>query len=368
MEFKDPKKIANLDALALDVDAKSTRHGRRETDMTEEDKKNELEAVYTSTPTKLLQHMDRLQDAQNGVWRPINLQIAPTDKCNLECRFCSVYRRDGDTIPIDNLKRCIDDFLEVGPIKSVEVTGGGDPTLYPHLTELISYLAEREVSIGMITNGILLHRVPQETLDKLTWLRVSLSFLDKENYYPGAKPKDIISIPKIKGDLGLSYVWNINSSDFPDLTELLFSAEDKFRRIQEIAKETNPKFIRIVPDCHNPEEQKFFKEKIAPHVQKYNVAFPQSKEYDVHYACRIGYLKPFLNADGYLYHCSASPLYKGKFEKEWRIGHMSQVKELWPSNLPKMDTTNCYAGKCFYAQQNRFLHSLEVKVPHSDFM
>jgi MoaA/NifB/PqqE/SkfB family radical SAM enzyme len=214
----------------------------------------------------------------------------------------------------------------------------------------------------MITNGLLLNRVPQETLDSLKWLRVSMSFLDASNYYGNSanvtkrNPLSEISIPKIKGTLGLSYVWTPSSD------------KTKLDRIKEFASNSNASFVRIVPNCQSPEEQAKYKEMITPLMEEFPKFFFQSKSYDIHFACRVGYLKPFLNSDGNLYHCSASPLYTGKFSEEWKIGSMEDVKKLWPSNLPKMDTSNCYAGKCFYADQNRMLHSLELEVPHDRFI
>lgn len=306
MEFRTEAKIIRLEDITSKINAEPNKRGRREDDGKNISGYNE--AVYTSTGTKLLKHLDRLQDAQNGIWRPVNLQIAPTDKCNLECNFCSVWKRDGDTIPIDRLKRTIDDFMEVGPLKSAEVTGGGDPTLYKDLPELINYLSAQNIDTGLITNGLLLKKYPDSLLEKLKWLRISLSFLDAENYYgENSKVMKDIQIPDIDVDLGLSYVWTPSSN------------LEKLHRIAEIAERTNPNFVRIVPNCQSPEEQRKYKEEVSPLLEQFPNFFFQTKEYSVHFACRVGYLKPFLNADGNLYHCSASPLYTGRFSEEWKI-------------------------------------------------
>src|SRR3990167_9053877 len=96
--------------------------------------------------------------------------------------------------------------MEVGPLRTVEITGGGNPILYPQINELITYLVNEGLEVGLITNNPL-DRITQKNLDKLTWLRISLAYLDKENFFKpnNAKP---INIPTIKGDLGFSYVWN----------------------------------------------------------------------------------------------------------------------------------------------------------------
>jgi len=336
------------------------------------------EAVFTSTTSKLAKHVDRVRlGREEGEWHPVNLQISPTDRCNLECNFCSTWGRQGDEIPIYNLKKCIDEFMEVGPLMSAEVTGGGDPTVYPDLEELIHHLGDNGLDIGMISNGLLMHRIDPRALERLTWVRVSLSYLDAKNYYGSEKDRG----PKMVKDLkwpefsdettvGFSYVWTQASSDRSVLD-----------RIVALRDRINPAYIRIVPNCQNPLEQEMFREKAAPMIAEVlgKEAFSQTKDYGVHDTCRIGALKPFLNSDGVLYHCSAVPLYKGYFTKPWDIGPMSEVKDIWPNNFPEMETSNCADGKCFYVAQNRVLDSsskidltqdptIHKDVPHWKFV
>jgi MoaA/NifB/PqqE/SkfB family radical SAM enzyme len=345
-----------------------------------------LERIYTSTSTKLLQHMDRLQEARTkGHWRPITLQLAPTDRCNLDCIFCSVKHRNfeqveglvkkygrnvvvgkpkekPDELSMEQIKTAVEDLMSVGPLKSVEVTGGGDPTMYPQVNELIDYLHGKGLEVGMITNGLLVKKVLKpSTLDKLTWLRVSLSYLDKENFYTPPEVVDDIDLPKIKGVLGFSYVWNE------------FSTEQKLEKIAQLAERYGVRFVRIVPNCLNVEEQARFKQTVNAHIENINkkfgkeVLFFQTKDYSVHPNCYIGWLKPYLNCDGYFYHCSAVPLYNQKFTPHWRMGAYNEVRKIWSQKGP-FNACKCEPGKCFYAEQNRILDSLFVNVPHKNFV
>ena len=97
----------------------------------------ELEQKYTSTGTSLLHHLDILKSMQNGTWKPIELTLAPTDKCNLNCVFCSVKNREMDELDFEQLIKTLVDFKELG-LKSVVLSGGGEPTLYPRINELIA--------------------------------------------------------------------------------------------------------------------------------------------------------------------------------------------------------------------------------------
>ena len=68
-------------------------------------KPGSLESIMTSTNIKLYQHLDRLADAQKGNWKPISLQLSPTDKCDYECTFCSTgYRNYVEVHGIENVK------------------------------------------------------------------------------------------------------------------------------------------------------------------------------------------------------------------------------------------------------------------------
>lgn len=314
-----------------------------------------LEEVFTSSGTKLLKHLDRLKEYQEtGKLRPVNLQIAPTDKCNLDCTYCSVKHREGDEIPFEDMKKVIYDFVEMG-ILSAEVTGGGDPTLYPQINELIQYLTDRNITVGFITNGLALHKLTKETLNRLTWLRISLSFLDEGAWInKKARVKDI-EIPTIKGTLGFSYVWNQESTI------------EKLEKINEYAKRYNASFVRIVPNCLNVFEQGKYKADILPIMDKFPNFFFQTKSYEVYPTCMIGWLKPYLNADGYLYHCSANPLLEQKFHRNFRICHMSEIRDVWEKPFPA-DVSCCEKGKCFYSEQNRMINSLVAEVPHEHFI
>ena len=46
------------------------------------------EQNFTSVASKLYTNLERLQSTQSGLYHPITLQIAPTNKCNLKCDFC----------------------------------------------------------------------------------------------------------------------------------------------------------------------------------------------------------------------------------------------------------------------------------------
>lgn len=314
--------------------------------------KDTREKRFTSTPNKLLNHIRTIESIKHNHYYPINLQIAPTNKCNMACKFCSVRDRPNDELNFNELMNTIIKMKKLG-LKAIEITGGGDPTLYPSINHLISLNKAFFLDIGMITNGIALDRIETENLQKLTWLRISLSMLDFNIDYE-------YNIPDLGNcDLGFSYVWHKDSK-----IEII-------DRVYELAKKHNAKYVRLVPDCLSQEIQEYVRTELAAKIKELGYddkIFIQAKPYDVYTPCRIGAFKPFLNADGYLYQCSAVPLYNRKFEPEWRICHMSEVGSVWPDGFKPFNSEICKKGKCFYSEQNKLLDEMTIEVEHNGFI
>jgi len=310
------------------------------------------EKIYTSTANKLFNHMDRLEDIKkHGKWRPINLQLCPTNKCNLNCSFCSVKERGDYELTLEEIKDSIDAFMKVGPIESLEISGGGDPTMYKYINEVIEYGHDLGLHIGLITNGVLAKKkITQENLDKLMWLRISLSCFDV-----GMD----IDVPTIKGTLGFSYVWHDGSK-----LEVL----DK---IYEYAKKYDTEYVRIVPDCLVYEKQMQHRDTVNRLIKEKGYSdelFVQTKAYDIHDKCYIGYLKPCLYSDGYLYQCTANALYERKFTDKWRMCHMKDIVEYWSKPMKAFPNSMCRKGKCFYCEHNKLLDDLQIPEKHKGFI
>lgn len=85
--------------------------------------------------------------------------IILTRDCNLRCNFC--FAKDAgycrsDMISFDNLKKIVD-FCCDAKVKYIFFTGG-EPLLYPHILEILSYIKKQEIPImtAVASNGIVL--------------------------------------------------------------------------------------------------------------------------------------------------------------------------------------------------------------------
>lgn len=305
------------------------------------------EEIYTSTNTKLLHNLDRLQEIQQGSFRPISIQLAPTDKCNLNCNMCSVKKREGNELTLDECCKILKDFRDLGA-KSVEFTGGGDSTMHPDINGIIKCASDLGYDIGLITNGVKLSNIAFSNLEKLTWVRISLNCLDYVDDISVYLPKSVT--------LGFSYVY----------TNL--SSREKLDKVKEYYYKYNAKYVRVVPDCTSVSTINDGKASISSLIEDYPEFFFQSKHYNVYDKCWIYLLKPFINSDGYVYTCSAIPLISNKFDRKFAVCKATDAKVFWNQPPKAFPTHNCEEGKCFFSAQNQLLDQVILPCEHSNFV
>jgi MoaA/NifB/PqqE/SkfB family radical SAM enzyme len=303
-----------------------------------------------STTVRMLEHSDRFPEIKKGKIRPITIHLAPTDACNLECEWCSTQKRGKNVLKLHEAIGIIDTYVDLG-IKSLEITGGGDPTVYPHLAEIIHYATEeKKIDVGMITNGLLLDKIEEEALKKLTWMRISLSGLEfnQDADYFALDPS------RFPDFVGSSFVFTPKTLQ-----------DDFLKRVNSVAHHLKVKYVRVVPNCYNVNDIKWTK-LIAPKlIEPYPKMMLQVKDNTTPPKCYWKYIKPFINADGYVYQCSTNSLFTGYFSEGWRVCHWTEVKELYEKDLTSFDTSNC--PYCFFTNQNQLLTDLMVDVKHKNF-
>lgn len=140
---------------------------------------------------KIMYHPDKLADIKAGKQvAPVQLQLMPNNSCNHNCSWC-YYRVPNNPkvlfdwksyIPWDILQQTLRDFKEMGG-KCVELTGGGEPSIYPHFKEMFREMINLDLQYSLITNGVrITDEIGQLIGPKMTWTRVSLDAGTKETY------------------------------------------------------------------------------------------------------------------------------------------------------------------------------------------
>ena len=154
--------------------------------------------------SKAIYHVDKIKQLQNfESITPTELQVDLMAWCNHNCNFCS-YRKDNgynnemlkligatpgekyeddkpigkplesSMLPLEFARTLPKQMFDCG-IPSIELTGGGEPTLWAAFDELIINLAKYHREIALVTNGSSLSDYRIKLLqDHCLWIRISM--------------------------------------------------------------------------------------------------------------------------------------------------------------------------------------------------
>ena len=141
---------------------------------------------YLFDGCKLLWHMDRVHEHYRDGKRiyPLHIDIGATKLCNARCVYCyGIYQEmSREIIPGAVLTKLFHDAPRLG-IKSLTLTGDGEPTLNPAVYDAVAIGKDGGLDIGFATNGIALDTTKlKHLLSTCTWLRFNLSAVGKESY------------------------------------------------------------------------------------------------------------------------------------------------------------------------------------------
>jgi hypothetical protein len=331
--------------------------------------------AFSTWGGKLLQHADVLRDIQiERRFRPITVQLAPTERCDSECLFCSVSGRPEDRkIAWDDIVRGLTDFRDLGA-KAVELTGGGNPLLYKdgkrNVNDVIDLAHDLGYEIGVITNSEKLARhIRPENADKLAWIRVSLIKLDE-----GKAPEDFDFNGFPVSKLAFSYI--VYNGDGKKLGTTPATIE-RIARLVELNPEI--KFVRIAPDCLT-DDSLTIKEKwgdVVAALDKHGKFFIKEINEDYHPfdgGCWVGMLRPYWVHDG-VYVCTSHVLKHRTYHPTWKLcGHddiaatWGRMNERFAAGLPPYDIDvkgECW--HCYYSNNNEILSAVINPLPDRNF-
>lgn len=281
-------------------------------------------------PIKVLHCLEYLENGS-----PIHLQISPTNKCNAKCEFCSCRDVDRDTeIDFQVARREISKFKSFGG-RAVTITGGGEPTMYRNINELIDFISSKGLLVGLVTNGMRIDILSE--IDKLSWCRVSVNNGINESL------QNAVSMHK-NVDWAFSYVYTSNK-------------DDRVQKFIDFSNKHNLTHIRIVNDILDPKP-----------ILKFNndakVIYQDRTEYERGSEnCFISMLKPYLNSDGFYYPCCGVQYAIAGSDRAmlpgFRMGNSIE-------NLTMFDGSRC--DRCYYSQYNRLIGQYLSNIKHIDFV
>lgn len=86
--------------------------------------------------------------------KPIAAHLYVTDRCNLDCSYCTEYDNSRSHPKLSDLKLWIDKIRQLGCIR-IGIQGG-EPLSHPDIVEIVDYCKNLNLKTTMSTNGFLL--------------------------------------------------------------------------------------------------------------------------------------------------------------------------------------------------------------------
>lgn len=87
---------------------------------------------------------------------PLAAWLTVNQACNMRCKWCygeAINYDPSKEMSLDLAKELVDISIETG-VSHFNIIGG-EPTVWPHLLSLFSYIKEKNVTVGLITNATL---------------------------------------------------------------------------------------------------------------------------------------------------------------------------------------------------------------------
>lgn len=310
---------------------------------------------FTSNTTKLLKHLDKLQGIQQGKISPVMVHVAPTNVCNLTCEYCCYGQRPlRDTLPPEKVERALRDFRQLGT-KGLEWTGGGDPSMYKHIDDVIAIGWIVGYKQGLITNAVDFRYL--SNFPHLDWMRVSFhganvgkDITENVAHVQRVSPKTTIS--------GV-YIWTKGSEEV----------------LPDVARIANDHGIptRITPDLTlGTDSIDEMMEYVAGQVKKVGGDQLFISDFNVktdrkHDHCYMHMVKPFVFSDGNVYVCPSaalSPENNLNVNEEFKVCSIEDILDTYKDKVA-MRHHGC--DFCKYSQQNELVDDIVAHVEHTDF-
>lgn len=128
----------------------------------------------------------RLSQSEFGVpYSTEGLQIVefdPTTACNLGCPECisgSLLGAGG--FSSDSVQSILQSFVELN-VKAVVLIGGGEPMMHPDIKNIINFLYDHNIHIGITTNGLFIEKYLDIIAEKVSWIRVSVDASNEDTF------------------------------------------------------------------------------------------------------------------------------------------------------------------------------------------
>jgi len=135
------------------------------------------------SPFKIVHHRDKIEKLKNGGQPvPLQVQIVPSNVCNQRCSFCAYRMKDflsneqfdeQNMLSYEKIIETLDSLVQM-KVNAVHYTGGGEPLVHPHITDIFRETFNRNLEVALVSNGMALTEEQCEMLGESSWVRISV--------------------------------------------------------------------------------------------------------------------------------------------------------------------------------------------------
>ncbi len=338
--------------------------------------KSQSEYLFTSTGDKFIYHKSSLDAFRNNTGKTIiSTHISPEGACNLKCPYCSVAYRNSlaNRIELNVIKKYVNTLKKYG-LKAVILTGGGEPTLYPKINELIEFIHDKSgLELALITNGTMMDKIAPKNRKKFKWIRISINLFDGWDKKINV-PKEFIN-PKTT--IGFSHIYTLEHNygdkkiNYKEVLSKIIKLMDKF----------NAQYLRLLPNClikgdkfnyqHKAIDKLIssFKDKRIFHQLKIH----QTPDFRI---CYQSYFRPYLseeknpwnNKPGTVFPCDSIVLNYSvkKFLKKYALCEPERIGEYLDKKVKQNFKPAIDCEGCVFVRNNKIIEHL-VNTPQDEY-
>tara|TARA_Y100000310_G_scaffold203634_1_gene203885 strand:+ start:727 stop:1944 length:1218 start_codon:yes stop_codon:yes gene_type:complete len=340
-----------------------------------------------SPQNKVIANVDRvIEFIETGNTSPVLVEVDPSNACNHGCYFCiSSYIHLPESKNLETFDRSVmsrqmlldvcKDLINMD-VRAINWTGGGEPTINPHLGEAIEYIGKNSnIKMGMFTNGTLLDRFDlfEILVDNMTWIRISVDSGTEKTFNHIRRPgkgqdwnkmllnlQKLIDINNSKGkkiDIGTGFVIT------PDTYTEIVDFANTFKNYDLTYCQYKPEVVNREREGGIQRKVNFWNERVQPLLDEAKLILGtkfQINGYHLvdlaedpsllgrHYKkCLGSQIQPCIGADGHVYVC---PNHRGY--KQYSYGSLREksFKEIWKDIenrrdiMNKIDNIECFSN------------------------
>ncbi|MBC1623818.1 radical SAM protein [Listeria welshimeri] len=307
---------------------------------------------------------------------PISVEIHLTNDCNANCGFCSykMRKRKKEQISSDKLQELLKSLVKL-QVKSVYLSGGGEPTLHPDIEYVIKFLHKKNIKVALITNGM-----NEEIIKRAaSYCEYILINIPDHKKMECKKMMGIENIDKIK-------LLPRELENKCLLGARIVLTDKNTSSFEESAKEISSwgfDYVQCTPAVDYEKQEYLLSDKILKNISKglifnnkdVSLMYKESNDSEINDCFSINNrLHTTINALGEVYLCPTLV----SINRDLSIGNINEVKleELWNSKNHKeiidFININCVPAKCSFCRFNGYNKLIQNLIkqenPHKDFL